>query len=158
MIAAENNPRHHTLASRILLSLLHDPMLLITSDSVSAEPITTLSPVEAIQIVQIFLTNTDPAPSLVSTVLSPIASSLYALLDTLARVKTTDPTLRESIRGLLFAWGRVVPLDEAVAILWACIDGQGGNWAVDITGIVKRVDRYARLLFPSPRFLFENKA
>jgi hypothetical protein len=141
MITAEGSPRHHALVSRIFFNLLHDPVLLITPDSPSTEAVVALSPLEAINIVQTFLTNTDPAPTLISTTLSPIATSLFALLGTLARVKTTDPTLRESVRGLLLSWGRVVPVEEAVAILWACLDGQGGDWAVDVSGDVRRVEK-----------------
>ena len=155
MITAEGNPRHHGLVSRMLFSLLHDPIFLTPFDTLSTETITTLSPVEAIQTIQTLLTNTDPSPTLVSTALSPIATSLYALLETLVRVKTADPALRESVRGLLLAWGRVVPADEAVAVLWACIDGQGGDWSVDFAGNVKRVEKYVCALFTSPMFLFE---
>jgi len=140
MITAEGNPRHHAIVSNMLVSLLHDPILLTTLDT-STETVMTLSPVEAVQAVQTFLTNTDPAPTLVSIVLSPIATSLNALLGTLLNVKTADPTLRESVRGLLFSWGRVVPADEAVAVLWACIDGEGGYWTVDLTGNVKCVEK-----------------
>jgi hypothetical protein len=145
MITAEGSPRHHALVSKVFLKLLHDPVLLITPDtlpdSLSTETTMAPSPLEAINIVQMFLTNTDPAPTLISTTLSPIATSLFSLLGTLARVKTTDPTLRESVRGLLLAWGRVVPTEEAVAILWACLDGEGGDWAVDISGNVRRVEK-----------------
>ncbi|KAI9458406.1 hypothetical protein BJY52DRAFT_1204364 [Lactarius psammicola] len=141
MITAEGNARYHSLASGMLLSLLHDPILLITPDLSTSEETKALTPVEAIQVIQTFLTNTDPAPNLVSTILSPIVTSLYALLGTLAGMKTADPTLRESVRGLLIAWGRVVPTDEAVAILWACVDGQGGEWAIDIAGGVRRVEK-----------------
>jgi hypothetical protein len=105
------------------------------------------SPIEAIQVIQTFLTNTDPAPTLVSTVTSPIVTSLYALLAALARINTADPTLRESVRGLLVTWGRVVSTDEAVAILWACIEGQGGEWVIDISGRVKRVEQCVYMLF-----------
>ncbi|KAI9509135.1 hypothetical protein F5148DRAFT_1348955 [Russula earlei] len=134
MITAEDTSRHHALVSNILLSLLHGAILLSSPASVSVMIPATLTPVEAVKIIQAFLTNTDPAPSLLSTVLSPIATSLYVLLGALARVKATDPALRESVRGLLLTWGRVVPVDEAVAILWTCIDGQGGDWTVDIAG------------------------
>ena len=145
MITAEGSPRHHALVSKVFLNLLHDPVLLITPDtlpdSLSTETTMAPSPLEAINIVQMFLTNTDPAPTLISTTLSPIATSLFSLLGTLARVKTTDPTLRESVRGLLLAWGRVVRTEEAVAILWAYLDGEGGDWAVDISGNVRRVEK-----------------
>lgn len=141
MITAEGNVRYHSLVSGILLSSLHGPILLITPDLSTSEETKALTAVEAIQVIQIFLTNTDPSPNLVSIILSPIVTSLYALLGTLAHVKTADPTQRELVRGLLIAWGRVVPTDEAVAILWACVDGQGGEWAIDIAGSVRRVER-----------------
>jgi hypothetical protein len=142
MITADGNARYHSLVSSILLSSLHDPILVITPDLSTSQETKTLTPVEAIQVIQVFLTNTDPSPNLVSTTLSPIVTSLYALLGTLAHVKTADPTLRELVRGLLIAWGRVVPTDEAVAILWACVEGQGGEWTIDIAGGVRRVERY----------------
>jgi hypothetical protein len=148
MITAEGGSRHHALVSNIFLSLLHNPVLLTTPDPSPPKEPATLSPIEAIQVTQTFLTNTDPAPTLVSTVLSPIVTSLYALLGTLALIKTADPTLRESVRGLLVAWGRMVPADEAVAILWACIDGQGGEWVIDIVGSVRRVEKYVYMLLP----------
>jgi len=152
MVTVEGSSRHHTLVSSILLLLLHDPMLHTTPDSVSVE---ILSPAEAIHVIQTFLTNTDPAPTLVSTTLSPIATSLYALFGALARVKTSDPTLRESVRGLLLTWGRVVPVDEAVAILWACIDGQGGDWTVDVAGNVRRVEKCVCISPTNLGILFE---
>jgi hypothetical protein len=152
MITAEGNARYHSLVSEMLLSFLHDPILLITPDLSTSEETKALTPVEAIQVIQTLLTNTDPAPTLISTVLSPIVTSLYALLGTLAHMKTADPTLRELVRGLLVAWGRVVPTDEAVAILWACVDGQGGEWAFDIAGGVKRVEKCVRHYCASPKF------
>lgn len=151
MITAEGNARYHSLVSGMLLSSLHGPVLLITPDLSTSEETKALTPVEAIQVIQVFLTNTDPAPTLISTVLSPIVTSLYALLGTLAHVKTADPTLRESVRGLLVAWGRVVPTDEAVAILWACVDGQGGEWAIDIAGGVRRAEKCVRTHFCEPK-------
>ena len=157
MITAESNPRHHPLVSSMLFSFLHNPILLTTPESLS-EDVTNISPVEAIQIIQIFLTNTDPAPTIVSTILSPIATSLYALYSTLLRMKTTDPGLRESVRGLLFSWGRVVPAGEAVAILWACVDGQGGDWVVDLAGNVRRIEKCVCTLPFNSGNLFEIKA
>jgi len=141
----------------MFVSLLHDPILITTLDT-STETVTTLSPVKAIQAVQTLLANTDPAPTLVSTVLSPIATSLYALLSTLLDLRIADPTLRESVRGLLFSWGRVVPADEAVAVLWACIDGEGGHWIVDLTGNVKRVEKCVCTFLINPGYSFEPKA
>lgn len=157
MITTESNARYHSLVSGILLSLLHDPILLITPDLSTSEETKALTSVEAIQVILTFLTNTDPAPNIVSTVLSPIATSLYALLGTLAHVKTADPTLSESVRGLLVTWGRVVPTEEAVAILWACVHGQGGEWAIDIAGGVKRIEKYVRSHYCVPKFYVRKK-
>ncbi len=157
MITTEGNARYHSLVSGVLLSLLHDPILLITPDLSTSEETQALTPVEAIQVVQTFLTNTDPAPTLVSTVLSPIVTSLYALLGTLAGMKTADPTLRESVRGLLVAWGRMVPPDEVVAILWACVDGQGGEWVIDIAGGVRRVEKCVRNHYCEPKIYVQLK-
>ena len=157
MITTESNARYHSLVSGILLSLLHDPIFLITPDLSTSEETKALTSVEAIQVILTYLTNTDPAPNIVSTVLSPIATSLYALLGTLAHVKTADPTLRESVRGLLVTWGRVVPTEEVVAILWACVDGQGGEWAIDIARGVKRVEKYVRNLYCVPKFYVRKK-
>ncbi|KAI0262307.1 hypothetical protein BC834DRAFT_828992 [Gloeopeniophorella convolvens] len=144
MISVDSNAKHHALVSNILFSSLHNPLLLATPNQLLPGDPPILSPVDASQVIQVFLTNTDPSPTLISTVLSPIATALYALLGALARIKATDPTLRESVRGLLITWGRVVSADEAVAVLWACVEGQGGEWAVDVAGNVKRVEKCAQ--------------
>ena len=97
------------------------------------------------------MTNTDSAPNIVLIVLSPIATSLYTLLGTLAHVKMADPTLRESVCGLLVAWGRMVPTDRAVAILWVRINGQGGEWAVNISGGVEHVEKLVHNHYYEPK-------
>jgi hypothetical protein len=87
------------------------------------------------------VTNTDPSPTLISSLLSPIASALYSLLYHLDQVKTSDPSLKEMLRGLLGTWGRVISTTEALAILWSIIDGEGGEWRVDLEGQINRLQK-----------------
>jgi len=74
------------------------------------------------------------------------------------RFSALYPTLREYVRVLLFSWGRVVPADEAVAVLWACIDGEGGYWTVDLTGNVKRVEKCVCTRLINSEYSFEPKS
>ncbi|KAI0058878.1 hypothetical protein BV25DRAFT_1829628 [Artomyces pyxidatus] len=140
MISTDGSSPNHALVSSILLPLLHGPFLHITrtgDDDISADT----TPVVALQTLQIFLTNTDPSPTIISSILSPIVAALYAMFSAFERLKTIDPSLKEGVRGLLVTWGRVIAAEEGIAVLWACIEGQGGDWVVDIAGSVKRVER-----------------
>jgi hypothetical protein len=56
-------------------------------------------------------------------------------------MKTTDPLLKESMRGLLGTWGRVVVSSECFDNLWRVLEGAGGNWEIDIAGEIRRVER-----------------
>ncbi|KAJ7591090.1 hypothetical protein C8J56DRAFT_782610 [Mycena floridula] len=113
-----------------VLSALHGPLINVTGVDVSST-LTTL--VELIS-------NADPSPTLVSTLLSPIIPSLYALLFHLDRIKTSDPTLKESVSGLLATWARVITEAEGVASLWQIIDGVELAWEIDLGGSVRRVE------------------
>lgn len=87
------------------------------------------------------VTNTDPSPTLISSLLSPIVSALYSLLYHLDQTKTSDPSLKEQLRGLLGTWGRVIGATEALAIMWSVIDGEGGEWRVDLEGQITRLEK-----------------
>ncbi|KAJ7904493.1 hypothetical protein B0H14DRAFT_2663092 [Mycena olivaceomarginata] len=100
--------------------------------------------ISPLSTIMTLVTNTDPSPALISSLLSPIASALYSLLYHLDKVKTSDPSLKEMLRGLLGTWGRVVGATEALAILWSVIDGQGGEWRVDLEGQISRVEESER--------------
>ncbi|KAI0317004.1 hypothetical protein OF83DRAFT_1276666 [Amylostereum chailletii] len=126
--------------SNLLLPLLPLPFLRPTA---ALDP-STPSPSSTLRTLQTLLTNTDPSPTLISTLLSPVAPALYAILAALERTTAADPAVREGVRGLLLTWGRVVAASEAVAILWACVEDQGGIWTADITGELKRVERLDR--------------
>jgi len=98
-----------------------------------------LPPRRAISTLTTILTNTDPSPVLISTLLSPILPPLYAILFYLDGVKTSDPQLKESLKSLLTTWGRVVSLQEVVSVLWTILDDQGGGWETDGEGEIRPV-------------------
>ncbi|KAJ7781261.1 hypothetical protein B0H16DRAFT_1497669 [Mycena metata] len=78
--------------------------------------------------------STTPSPQVaLSTIMTLSVSALYSLLYHLDQIKTSDPGLKEVLRGLLGTWGRVVGATEALAILWSVIDGQGGEWSALLT-------------------------
>ena len=141
MVLMDVASHNSTIASRVLLPILHGPFLKLTPDLVSELNSPATTPISCLQLIQTFLTNTDPSPTLISMLISPIAPSLYSLLSTLERTKTADPALREAVRGLLVTWGRIIEAQEGVAILWACVEDQGGQWSVDIAGELKKVER-----------------
>lgn len=95
-----------------------------------------------ISTLQTLLINTDPSPALLSTVFTPISAMLYAILGYLNSKETADPALRETIRGLLGTWSRIVSTEEVEKVCWSIIEGEGGYWKVDIVGEIVRTMRY----------------
>lgn len=98
----------------------------------------TFMPKASLNTLTALLTNTDPAPGLISSLLTPIIPSIYSLLHALEEHKTSDPTFKASVRGLLETWGRLVGEAEGVASLWLIVDGDGGYWSVDVAGQITR--------------------
>ncbi|THH18393.1 hypothetical protein EW146_g2595 [Bondarzewia mesenterica] len=150
MLAAERSSPNHITVSSVLLPILHDPFFRISSDpppesQPPASACLVLTPRTALYVLQTFITNTDPSPTVISTVISPIVPALYSLLSILEQTKTADPALKEVVRGLLTTWGRIVEAQEVVAILSACIEDKGGDWTVDVAGELKRVERKDRI-------------
>ena len=130
--------------SRIVLPILHRPFLEITPEpSQQTSHTFALSPTQAVQTMQTLLTNTDPSPVLISTLLTPIVPALYSLSSTLNSIKTSDPALKASVHGFLRTWGRLVDNTEGIATVWLIVDGEGGDWKVDVAGGISRVERYA---------------
>ncbi|KAJ7744466.1 hypothetical protein DFH07DRAFT_963690 [Mycena maculata] len=121
-----------TPACPTVLTFLHPPFLSLAPPS---------PPRAALSTIMMLVTNTDPSPTLISSLLSPIVSALYSLLYHLDQTKMSDPSLKETLRGLLGTWGRVVGTTEALAILWSVIDGERGEWRVDLEGEITRVEK-----------------
>ncbi len=122
------------------MPLLHGPLLHVSTLSEPnsiVQPINPLSqpgpsvssselnPNTALTALSTLITNTDPVPTLIATLLSPVISSLYSLLEHLEHVRTSDPTTRETVRGMLETWGRVVEKDEGTRIIWNIVQNEG---------------------------------
>ncbi|EGN93069.1 hypothetical protein SERLA73DRAFT_163744 [Serpula lacrymans var. lacrymans S7.3] len=145
---------HQIFASSIALPILHDPLVYLTSDipdiiakriPPSPDAHTSFSEVSstpgmAISTLLLLLLNTDPSPTFISNVLSPVIPTLYSLLYHLDQTKLSDPVLKESIKGLLTTWGRVIDRKEGLDIMNNILRGDRIGWQVDVTGEVKRVD------------------
>ena len=142
LIAQESKSREEALG--ILLPRIHQPFLQATElqprgDIPEPEQLGTA---DCISTLQNILINTDPSPTLLSTVFTPIASALYAILQCLDSKKTTDPALKEAVKGLLGTWSRIVSAQEVEEVCWSIIEGEGGYWKVDIAGEIARAERY----------------
>ena len=94
----------------------------------------------SLRTVQVLLTNTDPSPNFISTLFTPIVPSLYALHSHLEGAKTSDPILRESLKGFLETWARLVGSREVIDILWQIINGDGGTWRINVAGEITRIE------------------
>ena len=152
MLLNVENPQK--LPSMIILPMLHRSFLEAdldfqegddTMDYPNLPPVSTTVPYltasQSLVKLLIILTNTDPSPHLLSTLLSPILPALYNALFCLDDKKTSDPRAKESLRGVLETWGRIVTFDEAVSGLWSIINNEGGEWEVNIAGELMRVGR-----------------
>lgn len=138
---------HRSLISSILLPRVHDALLHETADLDSGgmeqpdKAQIPLTPSRSISTLQILLINTDPSPTFVSALFTPIASSLYALHAHLDSTKTSDPAFKEVLKSLLETWARVVVAEEVTEACWSIIRGDGGYWKTDVAGDIRRSDR-----------------
>jgi len=127
-----------------LLPWVHQPFVKVTElppqDDIPEQ--SQLSTADCISTLQTILINTDPSPALLSTVFTPIASALYAILGCLDSQKTTDPALKETVKGLLGTWSKIVSAQEVEEVCSGIIGGEGGYWKVDIAGEIIQTARY----------------
>jgi len=140
MLAKSKSFPHHVLLSKIVLPILHNPFLDVlpkNTEEYSRPPspvpvgVQCMTPSRALSILLVILTNADPSPLLMSTLLTPILPSLYAALFYLDGRKTSDPQMKESLRGILETWGRVISLQEVTDVLWSILVDEGGEWELD---------------------------
>ncbi|KAM5540366.1 hypothetical protein V8D89_005824, partial [Ganoderma adspersum] len=131
ILTNDENRALQKASSDIVLSTIHDPILHGTGE---------MSPDASLRTIQVLLTNTDPSPHLISTLFTPIVPSLYALYAYLEGIKASDPLLRETLKGYLETWGRLVGSAEVISTLWRIIDRDGGNWRVDVAGTISRAE------------------
>lgn len=151
-VISPDSPETYSLVSKMVLPVLQKPFLEVTQPEVLRKQVPqepevneiadNLTPSQAIMLLQTFLTNTDPAPSLLSSLLTPIIPPLFALSTRLDRIKAADPNLKATLHGFLRTWGRLVETAEGVATLWLIVDGEGGEWNVDVAGQITRIAEY----------------
>ncbi|KAH9951727.1 hypothetical protein B0H21DRAFT_842799 [Amylocystis lapponica] len=145
MFAADSSSGSSGFVSSILLPILHLPFLRPTpvfSDDNDAHEV--MTPVASLITLQTLLTNADPSPTFVSSLLTPIIPPLYAVLFELETTKTSDPTAKESVKGFLATWGRLVGASEGIETLWRIVDGEGGEWQTDVAGNLTRAEKSNR--------------
>ncbi|KAH8118805.1 hypothetical protein DFH11DRAFT_1569390 [Phellopilus nigrolimitatus] len=104
-----------------------------------------VSPSDAVPTLSTILTNTDPSPDLITALLQPIIPQLFSLLEHLRVSKTADPTMRETVEGLLSTWARAASKEEVVAALWKVVEGEGYDWRVDAAGELFVTERTSSL-------------
>jgi hypothetical protein len=128
---------HRPLVSSLVSSIIHHPILVDLPQgnqdghpSEAAPP----TPTTALSMLTILLLNTDPSPAFITDVLSPVVAPLYALIFHLDSIKASDPVLKESVKGLLATWGRLVEMQDGVNTLWSVIQCERIYWEVDISG------------------------
>ncbi|PCH41522.1 hypothetical protein WOLCODRAFT_163168 [Wolfiporia cocos MD-104 SS10] len=157
LLASDRGSNVHDVVSSILLPIIHRPFLQLTSPPPGADPEPTpapaqpvpaaaqdMSPSAALAVLQTLLTNADPSPTFVTNLLTPIVPPLFAILEHLETSKTSDPALKESVRGFLATWGRLVSASDGVDTLWRVVQAEGGDWKSDIAGDLARVEAAAR--------------
>lgn len=156
MLATDGSYKYKSIVVIITSSILHDPFLQIrnTTEHELSQPASApsqlsydLTSATALSTLMTFILHADPSPILISVLLSPIIPALYALSAYMDRLKTADPLLKESVKGLLATWGRVVESHECLDTLWRVLEGEGGGWELDIAGEIKKVEKWVASLF-----------
>lgn len=132
--------RHKKLVSSVTSTKLHRPFVYAETPTDGIETSQALTAVDGLTLLIALFTNTDPSPTLISTLLTPILPHLYSLSFHFKQKKTTNPAIRSSLEGILMTWGRIADTTECVASLWLIVEGEGGNWDSDITGNFYRVN------------------
>ncbi|THH29131.1 hypothetical protein EUX98_g5057 [Antrodiella citrinella] len=143
MLTSDTNATNQAAVARVLLPLLHLPFL-NKVPSQSSPTDNAHIPSRALETLQALLINTDPSPALISKLLTPIIPALFSLSSQLEGLRVVDPTLKASLRGILGTWGRVVTSQEGIATLWLVVQGEGGDWFVDVAGEIRQIDGQER--------------
>lgn len=120
-------------AAKIITGVLHDPLLHVNPDTEST------AATVALRTLATLLTNSDPSPKIISSLLSPVVPPLYGLLFHLDSNRMSDPELKELVRSLLTTWARIVSTLEAIDVLWFIFDDESGQWQTDLEGGIRRV-------------------
>jgi hypothetical protein len=134
MMSPDHDFRHRQQVEELVKQALHLPFAkqAPTSDANGTAPDTALLSLAN------FLANSDPSPTLISGLISPVVTALYAIWFALQEHKTSDPMLRDSAEGLLATWGRIINANEGIAMLWDVVLNYDDTWAVNGLGQLSR--------------------
>lgn len=127
---------HHQLVSSLVLPIIHQPIMRTSKSSV-VDREGSSAPSTALSMLTILLLNTDPSPVFITQILSPVVPTLYALVFHLDTIKASDPVFKESVKGLLATWGRVVGTQDGVGTLWSIVQSERIFWEVDVSGDIR---------------------
>ncbi|KAG6873310.1 hypothetical protein C0995_000463 [Termitomyces sp. Mi166 len=151
MLSADTKSEHQDLISRITRTILLSPF---STDEGNEAPDPTFSIASALTTLITLVSNADPSPTLISALFSSIVSTLYSLLHHVDHVKTVDPSLRESLRGLMITWGKIVSTADGVRILWLILQSEEVKWTIDLEGNISRATKSE---MPKPSSLLTPK-
>lgn len=147
MLASDENLNSPGFVSKTLLPILHYPFLTAHANDTDGSPSQSpdeqqgMTPSGSLSTLQTLLTNADPSPTFITDLLTPIVPALFAILSSLESTKTSDPAIRETVKGFLSTWGRVVGTPEGIEVLWRVVDGEGGEWQTDVAGEITKVEK-----------------
>ncbi|KAI0939316.1 hypothetical protein AcV5_000773 [Taiwanofungus camphoratus] len=150
MLASDENLNSPGFVSKTLLPILHYPFLTAYANDTDGSPSQSpdeeqgMTPSGSLSTLQTLLTNADPSPTFITDLLTPIVPALFAILSSLESTKTSDPAIRETVKGFLSTWGRVVGTPEGIEVLWRVVDGEGGEWQTDVAGEITKVEKADR--------------
>jgi len=142
MLSPNDTVLYHELMSSIILSFLHQPFHDVIEETDTTPSVRSLSqytPAAALSTLITLVSNADPSPILIAALLSPITPALYSLFHHMEKVKTSNPSLKESLRGLLVTWGKIVSQQEGFDILWHIIMSSERVWQVDAEGHISKL-------------------
>ncbi|KAL0949934.1 hypothetical protein HGRIS_009961 [Hohenbuehelia grisea] len=136
----------NSTATSLLLPMLHHSLVtpLEMPDNGSQTDVThsrdgNLPAEKSLSTLVALVLNSDPSPTLISTLLSPVVPALYSLLFHFEQVKTSDPGVIDTLRGLLRTWGRVIGQEEGLSSFWKMIHDDQPGWQVDLEGHIRRL-------------------
>ncbi|KAG6817465.1 hypothetical protein H0H87_008633 [Tephrocybe sp. NHM501043] len=134
MLSADTTSKYQDVISETANAILLRPLLINEAETAEAK----ISTSSALTTLISLVSNADPSPTLISALLSPVLLTLYSLLYHMDHVKTVDPSLRESLRGLTTTWGKIVGTTDGMDILWSIIQSNEIKWNIDLEGNVIR--------------------
>ncbi|KAF9009097.1 hypothetical protein BDQ17DRAFT_1349522 [Cyathus striatus] len=157
-LSSDNPSSSYKVASSLVYQLLHTPFLTNKSreETIPSDlrNLPRLSLSTALLTIIALISNTDPSPTFITNLLSPIVPELYSLLHYLEGNKSSDPVLKESLRAVLVTWGKIISSTIGDEILWSILcQNETDHWKVDLDGQIQKTeksDKYVALTLLTP--------